>query len=135
MRALSIRAPWWWYILHAGKDIENRDWPTGVRGRILIHAGKWWDKQEVFWDVEDAQFRASVNSSNPAEWPDLTAMKLAGGCLVGSVEIVDCITKSDSLWFEGEYGFTLCDPIVFCNPVPLKGALGFFQVPDSIELK
>lgn len=26
--ALSIRQPWAWAILHAGKDIENRDWHT-----------------------------------------------------------------------------------------------------------
>jgi len=35
--ALSIRAPWAWLILN-GKDIENRDWNTGYRGRFQIHA-------------------------------------------------------------------------------------------------
>ena len=40
MLALSIRQPWASLILKAGKDIENRDWPTKFRGRILIHAAK-----------------------------------------------------------------------------------------------
>src|SRR3990167_9411398 len=40
MKALSIRQPWAWLILHAGKDIENRGWPTSFRGRFLIHASK-----------------------------------------------------------------------------------------------
>jgi hypothetical protein len=40
MKALSIRQPWAWLILNAGKDIENRDWPTHFRGRFLIHASK-----------------------------------------------------------------------------------------------
>ncbi len=31
--ALSIRQPWAWLIIHACKDVENRDWPTRVRGR------------------------------------------------------------------------------------------------------
>lgn len=26
MIALSIRQPWAWLIINAGKDIENRDW-------------------------------------------------------------------------------------------------------------
>ena len=38
MLALSIRQPWAWLILRAGKDVENRDWSTKVRGRVLIHA-------------------------------------------------------------------------------------------------
>ena len=40
MKALSIRQPWAWLILNAGKDIENRSWYTSVRGRVLIHASK-----------------------------------------------------------------------------------------------
>src|SRR5690348_2447825 len=40
MKALSIRQPWAWLILHAGKDIENRDWSTRFRGQVLIHAAK-----------------------------------------------------------------------------------------------
>ena len=39
MPALSIRQPWAWAILHAGKDIENRSWRTAFRGEVLIHAG------------------------------------------------------------------------------------------------
>lgn len=40
MLALSIRQPWAWLIINGGKDIENRDWPTKFRSRILVHAGK-----------------------------------------------------------------------------------------------
>ena len=46
MMALSIRQPWAWLILHAGKDIENRDWPTRFRGRFLIHASKGMTREE-----------------------------------------------------------------------------------------
>lgn len=49
MKALSVRAPWWWAILH-GKPVENRDWYTNVRGRVLLHAGKWWEPEEVRLD-------------------------------------------------------------------------------------
>lgn len=40
--ALSIRQPWAWAILHAGKRIENRDWRgCKYRGPVLIHASLW----------------------------------------------------------------------------------------------
>jgi len=38
--ALSIRQPWAWLIVNGWKDIENREWSTRFRGRLLIHAGK-----------------------------------------------------------------------------------------------
>lgn len=31
--ALSIRQPWAWAIVYAGKDIENRTWPTNSAPR------------------------------------------------------------------------------------------------------
>lgn len=40
MKALSIRQPWAWLIVHGGKDIENRSWHTKFRGRFLVHAAK-----------------------------------------------------------------------------------------------
>jgi hypothetical protein len=40
MYCLSIRQPWVWLILYGGKDIENRDWNTHVRGPILLHASQ-----------------------------------------------------------------------------------------------
>ena len=39
--AFSIRQPWAWATLHAGKDVENRSWPLPrkmVGRRVLIHA-------------------------------------------------------------------------------------------------
>ena len=54
---------------------------------------------------------------------------LERGGIVGSVEIVDCVTESASPWFVGRYGFVLRDP----KPLPFtqwKGQLGFFDVPE-----
>lgn len=43
IKALSVRQPWAWAIIHGGKDIENRSWQAvnhglNVRGRVAIHA-------------------------------------------------------------------------------------------------
>ncbi len=133
MKALSVRAPWWWFILHAGKDIENRDWPTSFRGTIYLHAGKWFSEPAVIEDASSALdcYEASgFSAKGSISWE---AMKAARGCIVGKVDIVDCVTQSESPWFFGKYGFVLANPIVFTRPIPFTGALYLFDVPDDIE--
>jgi ASCH domain len=125
MRALSIRQPWAWLILHGGKDIENRDWPTKMRGRVLVHAAKGMTRDEwgSAWEF------AKGSGANPkAHAAGLTFPTIERGGIVGSVEIVDCVEASASRWFVGRYGFVLRDP----RPLPFlpwKGQLGFFEVP------
>ena len=129
MKAISIRQPWAWLIINAGKDIENRDWPTRLRGRVLIHAAKGMTRDE-YESAIDAARHAGQTRPFP---PGLTLpafSKIERGGVVGAVEIVDCVTKSDSPWFHGRYGFVLRDPKPL-GFVPIKGALGFFDVPDS----
>lgn len=134
MKALSVRAPWWLAVLHLGKVVENRDWATNFRGTVLLHASKWWSTQEVADDLE--VIRIILQSApRPTSYPlnlTLRDLKNTGGHIVGSVEIVDCVSHSDSPWFFGKFGFVLRNPIAFATPIPFKGALGFFDVPDSL---
>lgn len=115
--ALSIRQPWAWLILHGGKDIENRNWPTRFRGRIYVHAGKGMTREEY----EDAEWTAEENG---VKLPPFEALERGG--IVGEVDIVDCVTRSESPWFFGDYGFVLrnAQPLPFR---PCRGALGFFD--------
>ena len=122
--ALSVRAPWWWAILHLGKDIENRNWRTRYRGRVLLHVGKAWNADEVDLDLMDIETILGRDSLDL----DLEKMRAGCGCIVGSVEIVGCVSSSKSPWFFGQYGFVLKNPEVFERPLPYRGALGFFKV-------
>lgn len=132
MKALSIRAPWWWYIIHGYKDIENRDWPARFRGRVLIHVGKWWNAKEIMDDLNGIHM--GIIEPGIVAPPRLSDLLPSCGRIVGSVEIVDCVSDHNSRWFFGEYGFVLRSPIVFDIPIPFKGALGFFDVPDDLLL-
>ena len=44
LRAISIRQPWAWAVIHAGKDVEDRSataprqFKSAVGQRVLIHA-------------------------------------------------------------------------------------------------
>lgn len=133
MKALSVRAPWWWAILQ-GKPVENREWYTGVRGRVALHASKFWKIDEISDDWDDVKWMAGEDGIVlPRMGKDETeAMRDAGGCIVGTVEIIDCVRQHPSAFFVGAYGFVLRDPITLPKPVPFKGALGFFDVPDSL---
>lgn len=121
MKALSIRQPWAWLILNAGKDIENRGWPTSVRGRVLVHAAKGMTRGEY----EDARDTAMMNDQPRIIFPAFEVLERGG--IVGSVEIVDCVSESTSPWFFGRYGFVLRGPKILPF-TPWRGQLGFFQV-------
>ncbi len=118
MPALTVRQPWAWMIVHAGKDIENRTWTTHIRGRVLIHAAK----GMTLGEYNDAWWWAKAKCG--VEPPHQDTLQRGG--IVGSVEIVDCVSRSDSQWFMGPHGFVLRDPrpLPF---VPCRGALGFWQ--------
>lgn len=124
MKAISIRQPWAWLILNAGKDVENRTWHTTFRGRVLIHASKGMTNSE-YYDALDSLASIVTGEDIPPIPPRLEDMQRGG--IVGEVEIVDCVSQSDSPWFCGPYGFVLINP----KPVPFlpcKGSLGFFDL-------
>jgi hypothetical protein len=120
--ALSVRQPWAWAIIHAGKDIENRSWQAvnhglKTRGRIAVHAAKGMTRDEY---ESAASFMASIGVACPA------ARELARGGIIGSVDVVDVVTQSDSPWFFGPRGLVLAyaEP---CELIPAVGALGYFR--------
>ena len=124
MKALSIRQPYAWLIANGHKDIENRDWPTKFRGRVLIHAGVTYPKRDYADDA--VTYRRHYGSYPERE-------EMIGG-IVGVATIVDCVTSCESKWFNGRYGFVLADakPLPF---VPCKGALSFFDIPAEAAAK
>jgi hypothetical protein len=125
MQALSVKQPWAWAIMHAGKDIENRNWPTNFRGRLAIHASKGVTKAE-YW--EDAAFIEEISGLRPPDYPMLDQR----GFIIGTVEVVSCVGDHRSPWFFGEYGFVLAEPRPLVTPIYCKGQLGFWTVPDDV---
>ncbi|ROM84163.1 hypothetical protein BK655_12505 [Pseudomonas brassicacearum] len=122
MKALSIRQPWAWLIIHGGKDIENRTWHTKHRGRFLVHASQGMTRGEY----NSASWVAGPLGVNLPRFEELQC-----GGIVGSVDLVDSLDTSDSPWYMGEKAFVLRDP----EPLPFtpyKGQLGFFDIPNEL---
>ena len=114
MKALSVRQPWADNIIFHGKDIENRTWRTKFRGTVAIHAGM---KFHDYADLSDEEKKQMVR-----------------GAIIGVVDVVDCVEKHKSKWFQkGFIGFVLENPRPLKKPIPCKGALNFWNVPPEIE--
>jgi len=124
--ALSIRQPWAYLIIHAAKDVENRNWSTRVRGCVLIHAAKTMSRNDY---ADCALFCSRLPEGTlPADFwfPTFDQLKRQCGGIVGAMNIVDCVTQSRSPWFCGRYGFVI-DAATSYEFHECKGALGFFQ--------
>ena len=120
---LSILQPYAWLIVQGHKDIENRDWFTKFRGRILIHAGKKYSRRDH--DEYAEEFADDFDLQLPA----FEEMQLGG--IVGSATVTDCVREHPSRWkILGSWGFVLKDQRV--RPfVPYRGQLGIFTVPRT----
>ena len=117
---LTVRQPWAWLIVWAGKDIENRTWCTGQRGKIFIHAAKGMTKDEY---IQGKFFARHIHPALMV--PEMGALERGG--IIGLVDLVDCVHRSRSPWFSGPWGMVLRNPIPM-NFMPCKGALGFWRL-------
>jgi hypothetical protein len=107
VHVLTLKQPWAWAVLFAGKDVENRPAATHVRGRVLVHAGLKLDRQAL------AQLRADGHTV-----PD----ELPGGLILGSVEIVGVTRDHPSKWaIPGHSHWLLARPEVIDVPIPHRG--------------
>jgi len=123
VKVLSVRQPWVMLIILGYKDIENRTWESSYRGELYIHASK--KIQEVDWQrIQTIMASEGTLQHFRNEPMNKTADSLGG--IIGKVQMVDCVTESDSPWFEGKFGF------VFENPetvpfIPLRGQQRIFN--------
>ncbi|MEL6921257.1 MAG: hypothetical protein AAFO77_09575 [Pseudomonadota bacterium] len=120
--ALSVRQPWAWAIIHGGKVIENRSLGAIKAGNmdcrtICIHAATHMKRDEYEW----GHWRLAKHGVTCPR-PDA----LVFGAIIGTVDVVDVITESDSEWFGGQEGLVLENPRAI-EPIAAKGELGYFR--------
>lgn len=146
MRALTVRQPYAWAIIHGQKDVENRtrNLAGSYRGPVAI--------------------TASVKPDREAQFPHDVAIPLRGmealtgrGVILGVVNLVDVhrdqIMRGTSLhccsspewhggppcpgpcspWAEARsYHLVLANPCPLPTPIPVRGRLGLWTLPDDI---
>lgn len=143
MRALTIRQPWAWAIIHGGKDIENRtrNIAGSYRGPVAIHAGLVAYEQN---NLASQTHRAAHGTEVDTE--------IAFGAFIGVADLVDVHlasgywrwtgTNGADEWLRGccESPWAQCQPadhhelvhLELANPRPLpepiagRGRLGLW---------
>jgi hypothetical protein len=120
MHALTIVQPWASLIVQHGKDVENRTWPTRLRGPLLIHAGRKIDP-DGYRRAE--QFGIVLPDSD----------ELPRGGIIGAVDVVGCVTNSSSRWaVTGQWHWLLAAPQELPFE-PCRGLLGLWRHGEEDE--
>ena len=125
MKVLSIREPWASIIINGYKEYEFRNWKTNYRGKILIHASK------------------NIEKENVNRFKELN-LDYKQGYIIGEAELVDCIPVTKE--FENDlinkneliYGGTKnrtgyawkLKNIKEIEPIQAKGQLGIWNYDE-----
>ena len=141
---LTVRQPWAWALLH-GKPVENRTWEMKHRGPLWLHAGarSRWDPDGAASPLVRAAWCAGWGTGKLAHLNRRTD-EMAFGAVTALVEVTGCHFADDCLY---EVGGSMCSlwaargqwHIEFSNvrelphPVPCKGSLGLWRLPDEVE--
>jgi len=127
MKALSVKLPWAWLLIHGGKDIENRNWFNQHKGETAIHCSATVSPSEY-----EACERFLAERGIRVALPSIDALKALAGKIIGTVEITGYVKQSHSRWFVGRFGFVCTKPRAIKTAIQAKGSLGFWEVsaPD-----
>ena len=117
MKAITIKQPWAFLIVHGIKDIENRTWACPwkyIGHRVLIHASE----KPVEMRNPNSVFTKAQWNSLPIEFQRkiICAEGIVNSAIIGSVEIIGCSINPPSKWAP--------------EPIPAKGKLSFWEYPN-----
>lgn len=123
--ALSVRQPWAWAIIHAGKDRENRSraaihYMQPVHRWVAIHASKGMTRDEYEAARSFMKERFAIECPRPDE--------LLRGGIIGTTHVYGSTVSQDSKWFMGPCALMLRDSAP-CDFIPCQGQLGYFRPP------
>lgn len=152
MRALTVRQPYAWAIMHGGKTVENRTrafaWRRGIGQRLAIHAGA---RLHMAADTDDVLQAAIAGHTLPGDHlPDAAQVRSAVLGTVLLTGVHEAATGCCQPWghpyrLEPGPGYTRAlydvvhltfeDPRPLAVPIPLGGRLGLWTVPPDVEAR
>jgi hypothetical protein len=122
MKCLSIRQPWALLVCVGAKAIENRARNTSYRGEIAIHAG--------------CNKLAIEHFAQQDHWDESLREMFSYGSIIGTAEIYDAIEYDRNAfsdpWAEGPFCFLIRNPRLFVSPIPHKGRVNLYTLPDEV---
>ncbi len=134
IKVLSVRQPWAWLIVSGYKNIENRSWKTDYRGELFIHAGKSFDWNALTYLCPSLYYEM-VCLHFGIRGQQITMRKEEFGAIVGYCELTGCVRDANSIWADPGYWHWKLRRTMQLAPIPLKGRLGIFEIPESEVLR
>lgn len=149
MKAITVRQPWAWAIIHGCKDIENRSQAWTYRGPLAIHAGK-------EWSLSGQHSGLVWSALKEYGWPvGPYAAQRRGlftfGAIIGVVDLIDVhhaepdAVCCDSPWAESRYRDQVTgkeigsvvhlvheNPRPIAQPIVCPGRLGLWTPDDDL---
>lgn len=149
MKAITVRQPWAWAIIHGGKDVENRtrNLAGSYRGPLAIHAGARWSDR----GAESPLVRRAVwdfyGTESPLDEPFRSSESpRVFGAIIGVVDLVDVHLETPrcctSPWAERVTRYDdnplhhlgVDNPRPLTSPIPCKGRLGLWTLlPADVQ--
>lgn len=146
--ALTLIRPWTFAILHVpgnlAKRVENRPWKPwdAVLGtRIALHAGRKYDHTAAD-DIAETLVIGDLMNKPRARDEGIVGTALVKGWIHwddGVLSWSDTLTEAEawshkrSIWFFGPYGWVLDDVRTLATPIPCKGALSLWRMPEHVR--
>lgn len=142
VKAISLWEPWAWLILAGLKQYETRHWTTKYRGLLAIHAAQRWTSHEKeTWRLIQERFPTLPGMAAAPATPPLGAVL----CVVRLVDVqptwlvrtqVSQHERAFGNYEHGRYAWKLEMVKKFDEPIPYKGAQGFFEVklPEGVGI-
>ena len=133
-KVLSVRQPYASLLVNGTKDVENRSRRTNFRGTVLIHASA--KLHEIMNGIGSKIY---LVGANPTEQKIIETYNIVKtdlcGCIIGSVDIVDCVQNHPSEWAEkGQWHWVCANARKFEHPIRnVKGKLGIWEWEGEIE--
>lgn len=140
MKAITVRQPWAWAIMHGGKGVENRtrNIAGSYRGPIVIHAAKTYDDWAAAELIESVtgELIPPFDCGHASEtlgaalglvnlWASHPATP-GGFCCPNDFRHYKAWAMSD------QWHLCLTNPHPFPEPIPYRGALGLWEFPDDL---
>ena len=141
LRALTVRQPWCSAMVIGDKRVENRSRRTRYRGMVALHAGLAidWDAAPMAWTAAGVAVREAYR--HPA-WQ----LGLPLGAVIAVAELYGChqwpaagscngrSRPPCSPWASlDQWHWQLKDVRPLATPVPCRGMLGLWRLPDDAE--
>lgn len=148
MKALSLTQPWATLVAIGVKRLETRSWSTSYRGWLAIHAAKTFSQwaRDICLKEPYCSALAAGGDNGLIDLPlgaiiavgNLHRVGIIGRQADGAVRVqglelpVEGIELSFGDYTPGRYAWVFTNVRRLHQPVPFKGALGLWQVPDDL---